>query len=159
MSDSDFTIEGWDEFVERFSNLVYKWEEKKAVLLTKMGNMYHSEVIPLVPIDTSRLVDSISVGGIVDDIIEVGTNVEYALFVNDGHVQHKRFLPCRKITVDGKTRLVHDRVSKMGVMLQERYVAGSHFMEKGMTNAKPRFERLIESFYRDIFRELEGGKL
>jgi hypothetical protein len=159
MADADFTIEGWDEFVERFADLVDKWEAKKEILLTRMANIYHSEIIPLVPVDTSRLVDSIFVGGIDGDEIEVGTNVKYALFVNDGHVQHRRFLPCRKVTAGGKTRFIYSKGSKTGIMLQERYVAGVHFMEKGMTSAKPRLENLINSFMEQIKREVEGGSL
>lgn len=79
--DFGLTIEGWDEFVENFGKLADKWEEKKAILLKRMGNIYHAEIIPHVPVDTSRLVDSISVfaDGIADDYIEVGTNVECAL--------------------------------------------------------------------------------
>lgn len=79
--DLGFTIEGWDEFVKAFENLVDKWDDKKAVLLKRMANIYHSEVIPNVPVDTSRLVDSISIfdDGIPQDYIEVGTNVKYAL--------------------------------------------------------------------------------
>lgn len=157
--DSDFSIDGWDEFVERFAKLVDKWEAKKEILLKRMGNIYHEEIIPNVPVDTSRLVDNIFVGGVEDDSIEVGTNVEYALFVNDGHVQHKRFLPCRKVSAGGKTRLVYSKGSKTGIMLQERYVAGRHFMEKGMTSAKPRLAMLINSFMEQIRREVEGGSL
>ena len=63
MSDSCFELEGWDEFVERFSQFVDKWEAKKAQLLKKMGNIYHSEVIPHVPVDTSHLVSNIFVFG------------------------------------------------------------------------------------------------
>lgn len=167
MSDADFRIDGFDEFVKRFSNMVDKWEEKKAVLLKRMGNIYHEEVIPLVPVDTSRLVDSIFVGGVEDDSIEVGTNVEYALYVNDGHVQHKRFLPIRYISAGGKKALVSKYGDKYkgkkggikGVMLQEKYIPGKHFMEKGLTNAKPRLETLVDSFLQETFKELEGGKL
>lgn len=106
MADSDlgFSIEGWDEFVERFADLVDKWGDKKKILLERMGNIYHAEIIPNVPVDTSRLVDSLFVfgDGIPQDYVEVGTNVEYALYVNDGHVQHRRFLPADKLTVGGK---------------------------------------------------------
>jgi hypothetical protein len=157
--DADFSVEGWDEFVERFADLVDKWEAKKEILLKRMANIYHEEIIPFVPVDTSHLVDNIFVGGIDGDEIEVGTNVEYALYVNDGHVQHRRFLPCRKVSAGGKTRLIYSRGSNTGVMLSERYVAGAHFMEKGMTNAKPRLERLVNSFMDQIKREVEGGNL
>lgn len=105
MSDSCFELEGWDEFVERFSQFVDKWEAKKAQLLKKMGNLYRGDVIPHVPVDTSRLVDSITVfgEGIPHDYVEVGTNVEYALYVNDGHVQHRRFLPAERLSANGKS--------------------------------------------------------
>ena len=105
-NDMGFTIDGWDEFVENFSKFVDRWDAKKAELLMRMGNIYHAEIIPHVPVDTSRLVDSIVVfgDGIPQDYVEVGTNVEYALYVNDGHVQHKRFLPAERLTVGGKTK-------------------------------------------------------
>lgn len=162
MADSDlgFYIEGWDEFVERFAELVDKWGDKKRMLLERMGNIYHAEIIPNVPVDTSRLVDSLFVfgEGIPQDYVEVGTNVEYALYVNDGHVQHRRFLPADKLTVGGKTKYLKNSNQK-GSMLSERYVNGAFFMEKGMESAKPRLERLAESFMRQIAREVEGGSL
>lgn len=162
MADNDvgFSIEGWAEFVERFAELVDKWEDKKGKLLERMGNIYHAEIIPNVPVDTSRLVDSIFIfgEGIPQDYIEVGTNVEYALYVNDGHVQHRRFLPADKLTVGGKTKYLKNGNQK-GIMLSERYVSGAFFMEKGMQSAKPRLERLAESFMRQIAREVEGGSL
>ena len=161
MADSDvgFSIEGWDEFVERFSAMVDKWEDKKKILLERMGNIYHSEIIPHVPVDTSRLVDSIAVfgEGISQDYIEVGTNVEYALYVNDGHVQHKRFLPAERLSVGGRAKYLKE--GSKGIMLSERYVKGAFFMEKGFNDAKPRLVRLINSFMEQCAREVEGGNL
>lgn len=162
MADSDlgFSIDGWEEFVERFADLVDKWAEKKAKLLERMGNIYHAEIIPNVPVDTSRLVDSIFVfgEGISQDYVEVGTNVEYALYVNDGHIQHKRFLPAEKLSVGGKAKYLKDSNQK-GIMLSEKYVQGAFFMEKGFNSAKPRLERLVNSFMLQIAREVEGGSL
>lgn len=162
MADNDlgFSIDGWEEFVERFADLVDKWAEKKAKLLERMGNIYHAEIIPNVPVDTSRLVDSIFVfgEGIPQDYVEVGTNVEYALYVNDGHIQHKRFLPAEKLSVGGKAKYLKDNNQK-GIMLSEKYVQGAFFMEKGFNSAKPRLERLVNSFMLQIAREVEGGSL
>ena len=155
-----FTIEGWDDFVENFSKFVDKWADKKKILLQRMANIYHGEVIPHVPVDTSRLVDSITIfgEGIPHDFVEVGTNVEYALYLNDGHVQHRRFLPAERLSVGGKTKYLKNK-KQTGIMLSERYVAGTFFLEKGMQNAKPRLERLIESFMEQTAREIEGGRL
>ena len=154
-----FSIEGWDEFVERFANLADKWDDKKRILLERMGNIYHAEIIPHVPVDTSRLVDSIFVfgEGIPQDYVEVGTNVEYALYVNDGHVQHKRFLPAERLSAGGKAKYL--KKGGKGIMLSERYVQGSFFMEKGFNDAKPRLIRLINSFMEQCAREVEGGSL
>jgi hypothetical protein len=158
-NETDFSIDGWDDFVKNFSAFIDKWESKKAELLKKMGNIYHSAVIPHVPVDTSRLVDSISVfgEGIPQDYIEVGTNTVYANFANDGHVQHKRFLPADRLTVGGKTKYLKNRDQK-GIMLKERYVPGAFFMEKGFNDAKPRLERIVNSFMEQCAREVEGGK-
>lgn len=158
---SDFEVFGLDELIECFEVLIDKWEEKKVVLLTKIGNILDEEIKPLVPVDTSRLADSFSfyvdVSGSLGSV-EYGTNVEYALYVNDGHVQHKRFLPADKLSVGGKAKYLKNRNQK-GIMLKESYVNGSFFMEKGMQDAKPRLNRLVESFLQQIGREIEGGSL
>ena len=158
--DIGLTIEGWEDFVNNFSALVDKWEDKKAVLLRRMGAIYLSEVKPNVPVDTSRLVDNIFVfdDGIPQDYIEVGTDVKYALYVNDGHVQHKRFLPADKLSVGGRAKYLKAENQK-GIMLSEKYVKGAFFMEKGFNSAKPRLQNLINSFMEQIAREVEGGKL
>lgn len=159
MSDMGFEIEGWAEFVENFAKFVDSWEAKKAQLLMRMGNIYLSNVLPHVPVDTSRLVDNIFLftEGIPDDYVEVGTNVEYAIYADEGHIQHRRFLPADKLTVGGRSKYLKSRDQK-GIMLKERYVQGAHFMDKGMTAAKPSLNRLIKSFMEDCAREVEGGK-
>ena len=158
MTDSDFSVDGWDDFVIAFQALVDRWEEKKIILLQRIGNIMEEEIAPLIPVDTSRLVSSFSVtvGGA--ESVEYSTNVEYALYVNDGHVQHKRFLPVRYLSAGGRQKYIRYSGQK-GIMLKERYWAGKHFIEDGMQNATPRIERLIVSWMEQAFREAEGGNL
>lgn len=158
--DLGFSIDGWDEFVENFAQFVDSWDAKKRILLERMGEIYHAEIIPHVPVDTSRLVDSIYVfgEGIPQDYVEVGTNVHYALYVNDGHVQHKRFLPAERLSVGGRAKYLSGNNQK-GIMLSERYVQGAFFMEKGFNDAKPHLVRLVNSFMEQCAREVEGGNL
>lgn len=159
MADTGFSIDGWTEFVENFAKFVDSWEAKKAILLKRMGNIYLNNMLPFVPVDTSRLVDSISLftEGIPDDYVEVGTNVKYAIYVDEGHVQHKRFLPADKLTVGGKAKYLKSRDQK-GIMLKESYVQGAHFLDKGLTAAKPSLTRLVNSFMEECAREVEGGR-
>lgn len=161
MAGSTFEIEGWDEFVKAFANLVDKWDAKKELLLKRIGAIMEAEISPLIPVDTSNLVSKFfinySVGG-AEELVEYSTNVEYALYVNDGHVQHRRFLPIRYLSAGGRSKYIK-KSNATGIMLKERYVEGKHFIENGMQNATPRIERLIDSFMEQIFREVEGGKL
>lgn len=159
MADTGFSIDGWAEFVENFAKFVDSWEAKKAILLKRMGNIYLNNMLPFVPVDTSRLVDSISLftEGIPDDYVEVGTNVKYAIYVDEGHVQHKRFLPADKLTVGGKAKYLKSRDQK-GIMLKESYVQGAHFLDKGLTAAKPSLTRLVNSFMEECAREVGGGR-
>jgi hypothetical protein len=156
----DFEIEGWDEFVKAFAGLVDKWDEKKKVLLGRIGAIMEAEILPLIPVDTSRLAGSFSieVGG---DYVAYGTNVEYALYVNDGHVQHKRFLPVSAMSANGgkNYKKYLSKNNQKGIMLKERYVAGKHYIERGMDKAMPRIETLIVSFMEQLYAEAEGGKL
>ena len=98
---AEFTIDGWEEFTARCEGVVDKWEDKKKLLLQKMANICLEEISPLIPVDTSNLVSKFQVGVVTPDYAEVGTNVEYALYVNDGHAQHRRFLPIKYISVNG----------------------------------------------------------
>lgn len=159
MADLGFSVDGWAEFVENFAKFVDQWEAKKAILLRRMGNIYLNNLLPFVPVDTSRLVDSIFLfdDNISEDYVEVGTNVKYALFVDEGHVQHKRFLPADRLSVGGKSKYLKSKDQK-GIMLKERYVQGAHFMDKGMTAAKPSLTRLVNSFMEECAREVEGGR-
>ena len=153
---------GWGKFVEQFSHMIENWEREKEILLWRIGRIIQAETIPLVPVDTSRLVDSfevsVQIGGS-EDYVQYATNVEYALYVNDGHVQHKRFLPIKYISASGKKALVSAYGAKYkgkkggirGIMLSEKYIAGKYFIEKGMDKAKPRIERLVEDFMRTMF--------
>lgn len=160
MADAAFYIEGWDDFVKNFSKFVDNWAAKKAVLLQRMGEILYAEVIPNVPVDTSNLVSRIFIfpEGIPQDYIEVGTNVEYAIYVDEGHVQHKRFLPAENLSVGGRQKYLKTRDQK-GIMLSERYVEGAHFMKNGLKAAKPRLKKRIESFMEECAREVEGGRL
>lgn len=167
MAETDFVIEGWDEFVEAFASLIDKWEEKKIILLQRIGNIMEEEIAPNIPVDTSRLVSSFTVSVTGSESVQYSTNVEYALYVNDGHVQHKRFLPIRYLGANGKKMLVSKygkrRKGKKGgvggIMLKEKYVAGKHYIENGMTTATPRIETLINSFMEQTMREALGSQM
>lgn len=159
----EFYIDGWEEFTARCEALVDKWEEKKLSLMQKMAKVCLEEITPLIPVDTSNLVSKFQVGVVTPDEAEIGTNVHYALYVNDGHVQRKRFLPISYLSANGRKKYVHTTGKKGkdgtggGIMLKEKYIPGVHFLENGMQSAEPRLQTLGDSFMEQIGREIEGA--
>lgn len=157
MSGGDFTIEGWDEFVKAFADMVDNWEKAKEILIKTIGAMLEQYISPKIPIDTSNLVSKFfinySVGG-AEEYAEYSTNVEYALYVNDGHVQHRRFLPIRYLSAGGRSKYIK-KSNVTGIMLKERYVEGKHFIEKGMQEAQPPIEHLIDDFMDKMIKKLK----
>lgn len=159
MADSEFTVEGWEEFSENFMRLVDKWEEKKTILLkNKIAPIMAAEIAAKIPTDTDRLRSSFSISVCGSESVSYSTNVHYAIYVDEGHVQHRRFLPVKYLSVGGRSKYLSGNNTK-GIMLKEKYVPGVHFIDRGMQNATPRIERAIESFMEQTMREVEGGKL
>lgn len=62
--------------------------------------------------------------------LQIGTNVEYAKWVNDGHRQKPgRFVPG---TFNGNGVFRYAPGAKTGMVLKASYVAGSHFFDKAV---------------------------
>lgn len=76
---------------------------------------------------------SIKDGGLT---LEVGTNVEYASYVNDGHWTNpkgveRRFIP-GDVVLDGDGKIIeftYNPSAKTGMMLHQKWVEGRHFWE------------------------------
>lgn len=157
---SSFEVPGWEDFIARAERAADNMDQKKQILITRMLTKINEYVLPKIPVDTSRLVSSFQIGTVTPDYGETGTNVEYALYVNDGHVQHKRFLPVSYLSAKGRSKYIHHEKggkSSNGIMLKERYIPGVFFLEKGFEEAKPHLKTLGESWMEEIAREIEGG--
>ena len=65
--------------------------------------------------------------------IEVGTNVEYAALVNDGHWTCKKGEAMRFVPgYWNGDRFQYDPSAKTGMMLKQKWVEGRHFWESGI---------------------------
>ena len=155
-----FEITGLEEFMSRAEAVVDSFDAKKMILITDMLNICNEQILPKIPVDTSRLVSSFQIGTVTPDWGDTGTNVEYALYVNDGHVQHRRFLPATYLSAKGRRKYLKSGKSGQepkGIMLKERYIPGVFFLENGMKEAEPRLKAKGESWLEEIAREIEGA--
>ena len=66
--------------------------------------------------------------------LEVGTNVEYAKFVNDGHWTNPKGVKCRFVPGywQGDGRFVYDPSAKGGMVLKQHWVEGKHYWESAL---------------------------
>ncbi|MDE5917229.1 MAG: HK97 gp10 family phage protein [Oscillospiraceae bacterium] len=133
------------------------FEKALAVFLEGIGmeflRVIQDEIIRLKAIDTRLLLASFHKGG--SDsvwelnegglILEVGTNVEYAKYVNNGHWTCKkgeamRFVPGYMV---GK-KFVYDSSAKSGIMLKQRWIDRKPFWENGISAIEKMIPDLME---------------
>lgn len=133
------------------------FEKALAVFLEGIGmeflRVIQDEIIRLKAVDTRLLLASFHKGG--SDsvwelnegglILEVGTNVEYAKYVNNGHWTCKKGEAMRFVPgyMDGN-RFVYDSSAKSGIMLKQKFIKGKRFWEKGISIIEKMLPGLME---------------
>lgn len=73
--------------------------------------------------------------------LEVGTNVEYAKWVNDGHNQNSRFVP----GVWHGSRFEYIKGAKTGMMLTAKFVEGYHYWESAIKILEKMMPNIMEN--------------
>ena len=79
--------------------------------------------------------------------LEIGTNVQYAKFVNDGHWQNRRFIP-GDVVVDKSGKVIkfsYNRNAKTGMMLTAKRVEGKHYWESGIKIIESMMPKFLEA--------------
>ena len=81
--------------------------------------------------------------------LEVGTNVEYAKFVNDGHWTNpkgieRRFVPGHWEKANGKDHFIYTPGEKTGMVLKMKWVEGSHYWESSVRILEKLYPELLE---------------
>lgn len=94
--------------------------------------------------------------------LEVGTNVEYAKFVNDGHWTNPkgvktRFVPGHWEKARGKDRFIYTPGEKTGMVLKMKWVEGSHYWEEAIRilerNYPEYLEEKLQSWLDEYFKD------
>ena len=116
----------------------------------EMLRIVEDEIVRLRAIDTRLLLNSFHKGG-ADNVyelnegdltLEIGTNVKYAKWVNDGHKQQPgRFIP-GVWNNDGKFR--YQPGAKTGMVLKANFVEGRHYWENSIKIMEKIFPKALE---------------
>lgn len=139
---------------------------------TEFLRIIEDEIIRLKVIDTRLLLSGfhkgdsnniweISDGGLT---LTVGTNVEYAAFVNDGHWtcgngKDMRFVPGDVVTdSSGKIKEFHyNKNAKTGMMLKQKFVKGKHYWESGIRIMEKMLPGIVEAKMQEWLDSYFGG--
>lgn len=90
--------------------------------------------------------------------IEVGTNVEYASFVNDGHWLNPKGVDMRWVPGEWQgERFIYQPGAKTGMLLKQKWIEGSHYFDDAirlMERMAPQFmERKMEQWLGQFFSD------
>lgn len=147
------------EFKEFFGSVerAAKGEFRKEfeLFLEGLGNEFlrilQDEIIRRKVVDTRLLLASFEKGGDgnlweVSDgglTLEVGTNVDYASYVNDGHWTNPKGIDRRFVPGYWEgDRFIYDPSAEGGMMLKQHWVEGKHFWESAL--------RILDQIYPEL---------
>lgn len=142
---ADYTLKEWQQKLIRFIEVELPAEEEKE--LTKVGYIAEGEIKQQMTddnvVDTGRLRASITTQLETSNSVLVGTNVEYAEAVNNGHTQKQRFLPAKYLDTPAGRKYIDPKNNK-GIMLHYEFIMGRHYMEKGMQKADIKIQKELD---------------
>ena len=144
-------LEEWKQNLLKMATETFPNEKKKEV--RKIALIAEKEIKPLISVDTGRLRSSINTQVTDTNTATVGTDVDYAKDVNDGHIVNQRFLPAKYLNTPAGRKYLKDGNTK-GIMLHSQFILGKHFMEKGMQNAEPKIMSELDSWLDTMLRKL-----
>jgi hypothetical protein len=158
-----FNIEGLDEWQRGLMEMNGEAMERTKDRILRTTALRMQEYLDdLTPARTGRLKGSMSMGH-PDNVFEivvgsrsyvvVGTNVEYAQYVNDGFEQEAgRFVPgeWRSGTFHYIPR------HHTGMVLTGKVIPGARMFEKAMDYVEDDMDRIVEFEFRRLYRELFG---
>jgi hypothetical protein len=151
----------WAEFEQRVKHIIGDiLPELREEQLMRMGEIFKSEIKETITrlniVDTGRLRDSWQVKKTTPYTVTVGSNVEYAKMVNDGHRQTRRFVPGRWQSNGTFQYIPYPHNNGQGMMLTARFVEGKKFVEKARRTALPKIREDVEHFMRTVLNEVFG---
>jgi len=128
----------------------------------KFLDLVQEEIMSAGNVDTRLMLSSFKRGG-ANNIWEldggaltvtVGSALEYAAYVNDGHLQQPgRFIPG---AFDGNGTFRYVPGAKGGMILKASYVPGSHYFDKAVFRMEGETDRIAQEWFDALFARYFG---
>lgn len=153
-----FDIEEFIEFRKKLERAQKKDFKEQCILWVEMMgleflDLVQQQIIANGTVDTRRLLKSFTRGSS-DNIwrtqygglqIEIGTDVPYAVYVNDGHWTTptgvaQRWVPGRWVG----NKFIYEPGAKTGMLLKRKFVEGSHYWEQALAIYERMFDKKVD---------------
>lgn len=163
MSQVAFSMESIKEFCHRLEQ-VAQGDFKHEIILFLEGSgleflrIVEDEIMRRKVLDTRLLLISVHKGEggnvwVFDEAgltLEVGTNVQYAAYVNDGHWTNKKGVERRFVPgVWEGDRFIYDPSAKTGMVLHQKWIEGAHFWESAIRIMERIFPKMLDTKMQD----------
>ena len=162
------------EFKEFFGSLerAAKGDFRKEfeLFLEGLGNEFlrilQDEIVRRKVLDSRQLLASFEKGGDgnvwnIEEgglVLEVGTSVEYAGYVNDGHWTNTKGVERRFVPGYWEgDRFIYDPAAKGGMMLKQHWVEGKHYWESALRILDRIYPELLEAKLQEWLDSYFGG--
>lgn len=146
------------------------FRKEMELFLEGIGNEFlrilQDEIIRREVLDSRQLLASFEKGSegnvweITDDglTLEVGTNVSYASYVNDGHWTNTKGVERRFVPGYWQgDRFIYDPAADGGIVLKQHWVEGKHYWESALRILDSVFPHLVEAKMQQWIDSYFGG--
>ena len=140
------------------------------MFLERLGNEFlrilQDEIVRRKVVDSRQLLASFEKGGdgnvweLTDNglTLEVGTNVDYAGYVNDGHWTNTKGVARRFVPGYWEgDRFIYDPSAEGGMMLKQHWVEGKHYWESALRILDQIYPELLEAKLQEWLDSYFGG--
>ena len=148
---------GFEELLENFKQVQKQHEKFIRDFLTEMGMRCLAQTKKLTPVDTGNLRNRWELSEVFrrgDELYVVLFNpVEYASFVEDGHMQRNRFVPGSFL--GGKFEYIPGY--PMGMVLSNKWIPGYHMARISISKIERELPKLYEKEFKEFMKTLGVG--
>ena len=144
----------FQDLLDSFKEVQKQHEAFLRKFLTEMGMRALAQTKKLTPVDTGNLRNNWELSQVYrkgDELYIVLFNpTEYASFIEDGHMQHSRWVPGK--WRDGRFEYIPG--AKTGMMLKEKWIPGFHMARISINKVEreipKRYERALKQFMKGL---------
>lgn len=153
----------FEDLLDSFKQVQKQHEVFLRKFLTEMGMRALAQTKKLTPVDTGNLRNRWELSQVFrkgDSLYIVLFNpAEYASFVEDGHLQRRRFLPIEYLDSPASAKMVASIKQKYGedakgIMLQDKWIPGHHMARISISKIEreipKRYEKALQQFMKGL---------